>query len=55
MDLLHPDRNLIHSGKLLRQPENGLEWTWTELFVLLFDNYRACHMSSPLLNNLILL
>lgn len=39
MDLLNPDRNLIHSGKLLRQPDSGLEWNWSELFVLLFDNY----------------
>ncbi|TFK39742.1 CNH domain-containing protein [Crucibulum laeve] len=40
MDLLDPNRSLIHSGKLLRQPESGLEWNgWSELFVLLFDNY----------------
>ncbi|KAG5643354.1 hypothetical protein DXG03_001036 [Asterophora parasitica] len=40
MDLLDKNRSLIHSGKLLRQPESGLEWNgWSELFVLLFDNY----------------
>ncbi len=41
MDLLHENRSLIHTGKLLRQPDTGFEWNgWTELFVLLFDNYR---------------
>ncbi|KAF8892159.1 Dbl-like domain-containing protein [Infundibulicybe gibba] len=40
MDLLNEQRSLIHTGKLLRQPESGLEWNgWSELFVLLFDNY----------------
>ncbi|EIW59849.1 Dbl domain-containing protein [Trametes versicolor FP-101664 SS1] len=40
MDLLHENRSLIHTGKLLRQPDTGFEWNgWTELFVLLFDNY----------------
>ncbi|KAG6909360.1 hypothetical protein DXG01_000799 [Tephrocybe rancida] len=46
MDLLNPNRSLIHSGKLLRQPESGLEWNgWSELFVLLFDNYMV--MTKP--------
>ncbi|KNZ75187.1 Rho1 guanine nucleotide exchange factor 1 [Termitomyces sp. J132] len=46
MDLLSLDRSLIHSGKLLRQPESGLEWNgWSELFVLLFDNYMV--MTKP--------
>lgn len=41
MDLLDENRSLIHAGKLLRQPESGFEWSgWSELFVLLFDNYR---------------
>lgn len=41
MDLLHENRSLVHIGKFLRQPETGFEWNvWTELFVLLFDNYR---------------
>ncbi|KAG6381762.1 hypothetical protein JVT61DRAFT_368 [Boletus reticuloceps] len=40
MDLLNENRSLVHAGKLLRQPETGFEWNgWTELFVLLFDNY----------------
>jgi len=41
MDLLNENRSLIHTGKFLRQPHAGLEWSgWTELFALLFDNYR---------------
>lgn len=40
MDLLNENRSLVHAGKLLRQPDTGFEWSgWTELFVLLFDNY----------------
>jgi hypothetical protein len=40
MDLLDDTRTLIHTGKLLRQPETGFDLGgWTELFVLLFDNY----------------
>ena len=50
MDLLNENRSLVHAGKLLRQPETGFEWNgWTELFVLLFDNY-----SKPYHNPLIL-
>ena len=43
MDLLNENRSLIHTGKLLRQPGTGFKsWSgWTELFVLLFDNYRT--------------
>lgn len=44
MDLLDDTRTLIHTGKLLRSPETGFDITgggWTELFVLLFDNYRG--------------
>ena len=41
MDLLNENRSLIHTGKFLRQPETGFELSgWTELFALLFDNYR---------------
>jgi hypothetical protein len=41
MDLLAENRSLIHTGKFLRQPDTGFEWSgWSELFVLLFDNYR---------------
>jgi hypothetical protein len=44
MDLLDENRSLIHTGKLLRQPDTGFEWNgWSELFVLLFDNYREEH------------
>ncbi|KAN0135922.1 CNH domain containing protein [Lactarius tabidus] len=40
MDLLAKNRSLIHAGKLLLQPATGFEWSgWSELFVLLFDNY----------------
>ncbi|KAF8990664.1 Dbl-like domain-containing protein [Cyathus striatus] len=40
MDLLDEQRTLVYSGRLLRQPESGLEWNgWSELHVLLFDNY----------------
>ncbi|KAG5730352.1 Rho1 guanine nucleotide exchange factor 1 [Termitomyces sp. T112] len=40
MELSDPNRTLLHSGKLLRQPDGGLERKgWTELFVLLLDNY----------------
>jgi len=43
MDLLNESRTLVHVGKLLRQPETGFEWNgWSELFVLLFDNYCEC-------------
>jgi hypothetical protein len=45
MDLLDENRSLIHAGKLLRQPDTGFEWSgWSELFVLLFDNYRECNL-----------
>jgi hypothetical protein len=50
MDLLDESRTLIHTGKLLRQPETGFEWSgWSELFVLLFDNYSQwyCLMHVP--------
>lgn len=41
MDLLNEGRTLIHSGKLLREPETGFEWKgWIEVFAWLFDNYR---------------
>src|SRR5688572_26023491 len=41
MDLLNEQRSLIHTGRLLRQPEAGWD-SWGELFVLLFDNYCEC-------------
>jgi hypothetical protein len=47
MDLLNENRSLVHAGKLLRQPETGFEWNgWTELFVLLFDNYSKSYHDS---------
>ncbi|KAJ6485700.1 signal transducer [Mycena sanguinolenta] len=43
MDLLDANRSLIHTAKVIRQPDNtipSLEWSgWSELFVVLFDNY----------------
>ena len=40
---MNENRSLIHTGKLLRPPDSNLEWGgWTELFALLFDNYRGC-------------
>lgn len=46
MDLLDESRVLIHAGKLLRQADAGFEWNgWSELFVLLFDNYSMFTLS----------
>jgi len=48
MDLLNDSRSLIHSGKLYRQPDGGVaigRGDWTELFVILFDNYRMFQSS----------
>ncbi|KAF7317781.1 hypothetical protein MKEN_00865900 [Mycena kentingensis (nom. inval.)] len=43
MDLLDPNRSLIFTGKVVRQPDNTiptLEWSgWSELYLVLFDNY----------------
>lgn len=42
MDLLADTRRLVHAGRLLRQPDGSLDISgWSELFVLLFDNYRT--------------
>lgn len=38
LDLLQPMRELIHKGKVYRQPE-GTIGAWSELHLLLFDNY----------------
>jgi hypothetical protein len=53
MDLLAENRSLIHTGKLLRQPDTGFEWSgWSELFVLLFDNYcKSCPAIAALFSN----
>jgi len=41
MDLLNENRSLIHTGRFLRPPDTGFGWSgWTELVVLLFDDYR---------------
>lgn len=39
LDLLDPMRELIHRGKVWRQPEGAISSAWVELTVLLFDNY----------------
>lgn len=39
LDLLNPMRELIHRGKVFRQPEGTIGSSWAELTVLLFDNY----------------
>ncbi|CCO29888.1 Rho1 guanine nucleotide exchange factor 1 [Rhizoctonia solani AG-1 IB] len=40
LDLRNDARQLYHFGKLYRQPEGGLDFSrWTEVFVLVFDNY----------------
>lgn len=53
MDLLNENRSLIHTGRLLRQPDNGFDLTnsWTELHVLLFDNYRKLLVPIGLIQN----
>lgn len=40
LDLLNPMRELIHRGKVWRQPEGTISSAWIDLTVLLFDNYR---------------
>jgi hypothetical protein len=40
LDLLNPMRELIHRGKVWRQPEGAISSAWAELTVLLFDHYR---------------
>lgn len=39
LDLLNPMRELIHKGKVYRQPEGTITGAWSELHLLLFDNY----------------
>ncbi|WWC58812.1 uncharacterized protein I303_101356 [Kwoniella dejecticola CBS 10117] len=39
LDLANPMRELIHKGKVYRQPEGSIGGSWTELVVLLFDHY----------------
>lgn len=40
LDLRNPMRELIHRGKVYRQPEGTIGGSWAELHVFLFDNYR---------------
>jgi hypothetical protein len=39
LDLLNPNRELIHEGKLYRHSDTTLNTTWSELSAFLFDNY----------------
>lgn len=39
LDLRNPMRELIHRGKVLRQPETTMSTSWSELHAFLFDNY----------------
>ncbi|BEJ01662.1 hypothetical protein CcaverHIS631_0603440 [Cutaneotrichosporon cavernicola] len=39
LELLNPMRELIHEGKVFRQSDNSIGGSWTELQLLLFDNY----------------
>ena len=42
LNLLDDNRSLIYAGKLLRHPDTSFDrYRWSELFVLLFDNYCA--------------
>lgn len=38
MDLLHPERQLVHQGRVLRKPD-FTDFEWTDLQAVLFDNY----------------
>ncbi|KAN0061414.1 Rho guanine nucleotide exchange factor [Thecaphora frezii] len=38
LDLLNPQRQLIHQGRVLRKPD-AFDFDWTELLAILFDNY----------------
>lgn len=44
LDLLNPMRELIHRGRVWRQPEGAMSSSWIELQLLLFDNYRKCEL-----------
>lgn len=44
LDFANPTRKVVHEGALLRQNE-PLKRGWKELWVVLFDNYRACRSS----------
>ncbi|PWN53390.1 hypothetical protein IE53DRAFT_404637 [Violaceomyces palustris] len=38
MDLLNPERQLVHQGRVLRKPD-AFDFDWTELLAILFDNF----------------
>jgi hypothetical protein len=40
-DLLNGDRTILQKGRMLRKPESSSLSDWTELFVVLLDNYCA--------------
>ncbi|WVQ82680.1 hypothetical protein IAT38_004812 [Cryptococcus sp. DSM 104549] len=39
LNLANQNRELIHKGKVFRQPEGSIGGSWAELIVLLFDHY----------------
>jgi len=39
LDLTNPMRELVHKGRLLRQPEGTITASWSELHALLFNNF----------------
>jgi len=39
LDLTNPMRELVHKGRLLRQPEGSIAASWSELHALLFNNF----------------
>lgn len=46
MDITHPERKLVHVGKLLRQPDTGFDLGgWVDMVVILLDNY--CEYLQP--------
>jgi hypothetical protein len=42
LDLKNPMRELIHRGRVLRQPEGTITASWSELNALLFNNFCEC-------------
>lgn len=41
MDLLNPERQLVHQGRVFRKPD-AFDFEWTDLLAVLFDNYCEC-------------
>jgi hypothetical protein len=46
LDLTNPMRELVHKGRLLRQPEGSIAASWSELHALLFNNFCEYSMFS---------